>query len=125
MLILDFFKWWYEKGLIDFLSRIKTSIMVVFDFFSIDILLKTFFHPFKLIDNEAHGNDFMSQIRASIDRLFSCIFGAVIRFFTILFGLIVLSLYILITFVFCILWLITPILPLLCVILFIFGVEIW
>ncbi len=125
MLMLDFFQWWYKKGFFDFLNRIKTSIVMVFDFFSIDILLKTFFQPFKLIDNEAYGNNFPAQVKASADRLFSCVFGAVIRFFTLIFGFLILLVYLIFDLALILVWLIAPILPVACLILFIFGVKLW
>ncbi len=125
MLILDFLKWWYQKGLIDLFFRLQTTFMRVFDFFSVDILIKTLFQPFKLIDNEAHGQDFISKIRAYFDRLFSSLFGAMIRLVTLIFGVLVLFILSIFLILMALFWLILPILPIIFIFLFIFGVKIW
>ncbi len=123
MLILDFISWWYSKGLIKYLSQIKHSLSKIIDYFSISILLKTLFHPFKLIANYQTGRDLASKIGAWGDRMVSRMVGFVIRFVTLLIALVTIILALIVSCFRIVFWLILPLLPVMLAILFAMEIK--
>lgn len=47
VLILDFYKWWYVQGLIKVFKYLKAYIILLADFFSLRILVSSFFQPWR------------------------------------------------------------------------------
>jgi hypothetical protein len=88
MLLVGFFQWWYGAGWRGQISRISGSLRGINDFFSVPLLLKTFFAPFHQISADESGRSIGDQLRAFGDRLFSRAIGAFMRFFMIIFGLV-------------------------------------
>lgn len=119
MLLVGFFSWWYGLGWRSQIKRIKFSIQRTSDFFSISLLAKTLFAPFRQISADATGNDIGSRFRAWGDRMFSRIIGAVMRTFMIIFGMITLFLILLVSLIRLILWPAVPLLPIVGLILMI------
>lgn len=112
MVILSMFSWWYTTGLVEELGRIKKMISRVSDQFSIGLLLKTLFQPFRQISaNDKGGDALEDKIRAWFDRLVSRIIGAFIRLFVMAAGIIALFFTILFSFFRIIFWVLLPILP--------------
>lgn len=111
MLLVGFLSWWYGAGWLGQIKRIELSIQRTSDFFSISLLLKTLFSPFRQISADATGNDIGSRFRAWGDRMFSRIIGAFMRTFMIIFGLITLLLALLIGLLRLMLWPVVPLLP--------------
>ncbi|MDR1969930.1 MAG: hypothetical protein LBQ11_01095 [Candidatus Nomurabacteria bacterium] len=117
MLLVGFFSWWYSAGWRGQVSRIGEAVVRTNDWFSIPLLLKTFFAPFRQISANEVGNDIGSNFRAWGDRMFSRCIGAFMRFFMIIFGTIALALVLVISLIRLILWPISPLLPIVGVIL--------
>lgn len=111
MLLVGFVSWWYGAGWRNQIKEIELSIRRTSDFFSISLLLKTLFSPFRQISADVTGNDIGSRFRAWGDRMFSRVIGAFMRTFMIIFGLITLLLTLLIGLVRLVLWPAVPILP--------------
>ncbi|MCL2451876.1 hypothetical protein FWD20_03350 [Candidatus Saccharibacteria bacterium] len=112
MLLVGLFQWWYGAGWRDQVSRVGDSMIRTNDWFSIPLLVKTFFAPFRQISaNETGGNDIGSRFRAWGDRMFSRLIGAVMRFFMIILGLVALLLIMILSAIRLILWPVFPILP--------------
>lgn len=111
MFLVGILSWWYKDG---FLSRIQTAknrLVMSADLFSITLLLRTLFNPFRQISADASGASLSEKIRAYFDRLLSRVIGSVVRSFMIIIGSIVLvaqALFEMFTIVF---WLFIPILP--------------
>ena len=112
MAILSMFSWWYTKGLSDHLGRIRRMLQRVNDQFSLRLLLKTLFQPFRQISaNDHYGDALEDKIRAWFDKLVSRIIGAFIRLFTMVVGVVALFLTLILSLVLIVLWLALPVLP--------------
>lgn len=117
MLLVGFFSWWYGPGWRNQLTRIGESLVKVNDYFSIPLLAKTLFAPFRQISADATGRDIGSKFRAWGDRMFSRCIGAFMRTFMIIFGIIVMLLTLIASLARLALWPIFPIMPVLGLIL--------
>lgn len=113
MVILSMFSWWYTSGLLDEFGRVKNMILRVSDQFSIKLLFKTLFQPFRQISADSYSDGALSdRFKAWLDRLFSRAIGAGIRFFVIIVGLIVLFITLLFSLLRLAFWVLLPVLPL-------------
>ncbi|MCL2280301.1 hypothetical protein FWC31_00215 [Candidatus Saccharibacteria bacterium] len=111
MLLVGFFGWWYRGGWRGQVARIGDSLVRINDWFSIPLLLKTFFAPWRQISANEIGNDPGSNLRAWGDLLFSRVIGAFMRFFMIIFGFIALILVLIVSLIRLILWPLFPFVP--------------
>jgi hypothetical protein len=125
MFIAGMLLWWYGQGWRDAAMRVGGRLMSLEDFFSIDLLLKTFFAPFRQISAGKVQGALGVQLRAWFDGLISRLIGAMIRLFTILAGLIAITIYAVIGVVVLVLWACLPLLPIAGIILFISGWIPW
>lgn len=111
MLLVGFFGWWYRAGWRDQIRRIGGSLAGTNDFFSIGLLAKTLFAPFRQISANAHGDDIGSRFRAWGDRTFSRLIGAFMRTFMIILGLIAMLFVLIFSLIRIVFWPIVPLLP--------------
>jgi hypothetical protein len=111
MLLVGLFSWWYGAGWRDQVSRVGDTMISTNDWFSIPLLFKTFFAPFRQISANETGNDISSRFRAWGDRLFSRVIGAFMRFFMIIFGILALLFVMAISAIRLVLWPIFPLMP--------------
>ncbi len=79
-------RWWYGAGWKDQLDSAALWLAKVSDFFSIPLLLKTLFQPFRQQDTGAVQGAFEVQLRAWLDNLLSRFIGAMVRTFMIVVG---------------------------------------
>lgn len=79
MFIVGFLGWWYGAGWRARLQMVGERLLRVFDYFSLDLLVKTWFAPFRQIGTESAGRGFSEQLRAFFDQLVSRIIGAMVR----------------------------------------------
>ena len=112
MLMVGFFSWWYGAGWRGQVSRVSGTLAQVNDFFSIPLLLKTLFAPFRQISADAGGQDIASKFRAWGDRMFSRIIGGILRIFMIIFGGLTLLAVLILSLIRLIIWPILLFLPL-------------
>lgn len=117
MLLVGFFGWWYNAGWRGQVSRIGNTLTRTNDWFSIPLLIKTFFAPFRQISANEVGNDIGSNFRAWGDLLFSRLIGAFMRFFMIIFGSIALFLVLIFSLIRLALWPLFPLMPVVGVVL--------
>lgn len=111
MVLVGILSWWYTDG---FLSRIRIAqnrLVLSADLFSINLLIRTLFNPFRQISADASGVSFPEKLRAFFDRLLSRVIGAFVRSFMIIFGSIVMFLQVLFEIIIMIFWISMPILP--------------
>lgn len=125
MFIAGMLLWWYGQGWRDAAMRVGRRLMNLEDYFSIDLLLKTFFSPFRQISAGKTQGPLGVQMRAFFDRLISRAIGAMIRLFTILIGLVAILLYAIIGLITLVFWAFIPLLPIAGIVLFIFGWVPW
>lgn len=113
-------QWWYVGGWRIFVTGLGERLKNSADFFSIGLLLKTLFAPFRQISANEAG---VSRMQAFLDKLFSRVIGAVVRIFIIIAGIIALTFQLVFGIVLAILWPIIPFLPIACIVLAIVGVT--
>jgi len=89
MLVVSFLQWWYSRGWYNFAQEVLEKLHNLADFFSLGLLLRTFFSPFRQISAYTSDNASLQQsIAEFFDKLLSRIIGAVVRFFIIIFGIV-------------------------------------
>lgn len=123
MILVEMFSWWYSAGITAFFAKLKHFFLVTSDFFSVNILLKTLFNPYRQIVGRATNSSPAGMFQALIDTLVSRFIGFLIRLITLVLGGIILILQILASIVAFVVWIILPITPLICVVLFFGGVA--
>ena len=124
MLIVSFLQWWYSIGWMDFALKLVDRLKNLADFFSLGLLVRTFFSPFRQIS--AYGDDnanLQQQIAQFFDKLLSRVIGAVVRFLVIIVGIITLVLVTLFWGILFLAWPLMPLAPLAGVVLAIMGVT--
>ena len=95
------------------------------DYFSIGLLVKTLFAPFRQISAGNVNGSFDMQMRAFFDRLISRCIGAVVRLIMISVGGMTILCSILIDTILLVGWALLPLLPLVGIVLFISGWMPW
>lgn len=111
MFILGLLSWWYGAGWRGRLLALRDKLAGTMDYFSIDLLLRTFFSPFRQISAGRVDGGLNVQMRALADRLISRIIGAMIRLVMIVIGSLAIVFYAVIGTLFVILWAVVPFLP--------------
>jgi hypothetical protein len=104
-------KWWYSAGWADQLAGVFLKLQQAGDFFSIPLLLKTLFQPFRQIGTEQVRGALDVKVRAWVDRLMSRFIGAMVRLTMILLGIAWWLLWLLIGAMWLIIWPFLPVLP--------------
>ena len=123
MFLVGILSWWYGKGFYGRINMIKHRLLVVSDTFSIGLLIRTLFNPFRQISAETGGSTFPEKVQAFFDKLLSRIIGAVVRSFMVLFGSVVIILQIIFGIISLLFWLILPILPIVGLVLMIIDLT--
>lgn len=111
MIMLDVLVWWYKIAWVDVLHDVQKRTVGVFQSFSVTLLLRTLFAPFRQIDAGGVRGPINVQIRAWFDRSFSRIFGAVLRSLVIIAGCLTGAAVLFFGVVWAAVWLIIPFLP--------------
>lgn len=125
MFIVGILSWWYGPGWRQRASRLGEHLRSNMDYFSIDLLLRTFFSPFRQISAGKVNGPLGVQMRALLDRIISRIIGAMIRFTMIIVGSIAIGFHGILGSVFLLLWAFIPLLPIIGIILFVTGWIPW
>ena len=112
MATVGIFWWWYGAGWKSAVFRVGARIISLYDYFSIDLLLKTLFSPFRQISAGGVDGPINIKIRAFFDQLLSRIIGAIVRTIVIGVGLIALAGMIIFGLVYVIGWALVPLVPL-------------
>lgn len=123
-LVVELFRWWYTDGWKQRTVKMATSLEGTLDYFSMDLLIKTLFQPFRQISTGSVDGPLEVKLRAMIDRLFSRIIGAVIRTILMITGIIALLVQTIITLLVLLGWALVPALPIVGVVLAIMGVNV-
>lgn len=116
---MGIFSWWYGRGWRQRVSRLGEKLGGTIDYFSIDLLLRTLFSPYRQISAGKVRGPLGVQMRALLDRLISRLIGAMIRLTMIIVGLVAIVLYAVVGAALVVLWAFVPLLPIVCVVLFI------
>ena len=86
MFIVGVYLWWYSEGWKIVVRRARDSLLTVYDNFSLGLLLKTLFSPWRQISAGRVRGPIGVQMRAFFDRLVSRIIGGFIRSIVLIFG---------------------------------------
>lgn len=109
-ILLDYFRWWYTDGFVRFLKYLKAFIIILADTFSVRIILRTFFQPWKRDITPTEGLSLDKKFQVWIWNLISRFFGMTIKGFTFLFFLTCFSVLLIFEAAFLLIWLFFPIL---------------
>ncbi|MBL8158882.1 hypothetical protein JNJ66_00305 [Candidatus Saccharibacteria bacterium] len=91
MILISMVRWWYSEGLYGQIGRVARMLSATSDYFSIVLLMRTLFAPFKQISATNVSGPLGVRWRAWLDKLVSRLVGAVIRTITMFSGLITLA----------------------------------
>jgi len=125
MFILGVLSWWYGTGWRQRAVKLRDRLASTEDFFSIDLLIRTLFAPFRQISAGKVEGPIGVQMRAFFDRLVSRIIGAAVRSFMMIVGIVALILTTLLGCVGLLLWALIPLLPMVGIVLCISGWLPW
>jgi len=125
MVIWGMLAWWYTDGWYQCWLGFKERLESTFDYFSINLLLKTLFAPFRQISAGNVRGSLDVQLRAFLDRLISRCIGMVVRLVMILVGAVTILLTFIIGGLTLFFWALVPILPFIGLILFALGWLPW
>ena len=104
---------------------VRERLAGLMDYFSLDLLLKTLFSPFRQISAEKTSGSLNVQMHAFFDRLISRMIGMMIRLVMIIIGTGAIITYAIIGLLALIVWAFVPFLPILGLILFVMGWVPW
>jgi hypothetical protein len=83
MFMLDLFSWWYGTGWVGVLRSTKRRLSELSEMFSLQILLRTLFSPWRrIISYPGAGID--AKMRALADNFVSRCIGFTVRFFVLI-----------------------------------------
>lgn len=117
--------WWYGTGWKQRFRALAERLLGTADYFSIDLLLRTLFAPYRQISAGKVTGPIGVQLRAFFDQLLSRIIGAIIRTFMIIAGLVGMLFYIVIGGILVLLWGVIPLVPIVGIVLFVTGWVPW
>ena len=116
MFIVGLFSWWYGAGWVRCISAVRGGLASIYDYFSLDLLLRTLFSPFRQISAGSVRGPIGMQLRAMLDNLISRVIGAVVRTLVIIIGTITLLVSCLLGLLRIIAWPFIPLLPIVCIV---------
>lgn len=121
MLFTSLIQWWYGDGWKWRTRLVRARLEDTIDFFSITLLLKTLFQPFRQISAGKVEGSLDERLRALADKLISRVIGAGIRLVIIAVGVIAITIHVLLGCIILIGWAIVPALPIAGIILMFTG----
>ncbi len=114
-------QWWYGAGWLQTIKRVQEKLAATADYFSIGLLFKTLFMPFRQISAGKPRGPLAVRWQAFVDRLVSRAIGAMIRTAIIGIGCLWIAIRVVISGVFIVGWGIVPLLPIVGVVLMASG----
>lgn len=117
MVIISLLSWWYSEGWLEQISLTKRSFIKLADKFSIGMLLRTLFAPFRQISVGEQAGKTASLASVIADKLISRLVGSVMRLVMVFVGTLVLIIYAIISVLRLAGWPLLPLAPVLGLIL--------
>lgn len=111
MILTDMLAWWYTTAWLQQAHGVHARVSGVLEAFSVALLTKTLFAPFRQIDAGGVRGSIDVQLRAWFDRTFSRFFGALIRSLMIFCGLLSAGVLAVLGALWLAFWFVVPILP--------------
>jgi len=122
MFVASFLSWWYGAGWRGRIVKLREQLASTLDYFSIDLLLRTLFSPFRQISAGQVDGPIGVKFRAFLDRLVSRIIGSIVRGLMIIAGIVTILFHTVIGGVMLAAWAVIPLLP---AVLIVLGVTGW
>lgn len=117
MVIISLLSWWYSEGWLEQISLTKRSFIKLADKFSIGMLLRTLFAPFRQISVGEQAGKTASLASVIADKLISRLVGSVMRLAMVFVGTLALIIYAIISVLRLAGWPLLPLAPVLGLIL--------
>lgn len=121
MIAADILAWWYTVACKQALKQTLIRVNRVLDAFSVSLLARTLFAPFRQIDAGRVRGSLEVQLAAWFNRMFSRIVGFFVRSIMIISGYVAACGVLLVGSLWALLWLVLPLLPIAGVVLMILG----
>jgi hypothetical protein len=125
MLIVGILSWWYTVGWQQRIVKLREGFNGAADYFSLDLLLRTLFSPFRQISVGRVDGPLGVRLQALVDRILSRCIGAMIRLFMIIVGTLSLLAYLLLGGIMLVVWAAIPFLPVVGFLLFVVDWVPW
>lgn len=125
MFIVGILGWWYGAGWKLRVRMLRERLAGLVDYFSIDLLVKTLFSPFRQISAQNVNGSINVQLRAFFDKLLSRMIGAIVRTGMILIGAAAILIYSLLGATGLVVWALVPIFPVVGTVLWLTGWLPW
>ena len=119
MVVIEMISWWYALGWKNFAGKLINKLRDTADFFSIGLLVKTLFAPYRQIAVGEGG----SWARAIVDNLVSRAVGGFVRTMLVIIGTIILIAQGVATALALVFWPVMPVFPVICIMLMAAGVA--
>lgn len=121
MFLVGILSWWYGDGWKQRLGMTLERLVWISDYFSIGLLFKTLFAPFRQISADRINGSLSMQLRGMVDQLISRCIGFMVRLFMILLGIVVIISISIWGGVVLVMWAVVPVLPIIGLILTVIG----
>jgi hypothetical protein len=125
MLAVSFLQWWYSRGWGIYFRGFRERMRNLADFFSIGLLLRTLFQPFRQISADETGETggIQGALIAFFDRLLSRFIGCVVRIGIIIAGIIAMTVQLIGGCLLALLWPCVPLVPFIGIVVCMMGVT--
>lgn len=104
-------RWWYVEGWLEQATKVRWAFLRVADKFSISLLIKTLFAPFRQISADEQVKGMSGLATVILDKLVSRMIGCVARLIMIIVGTVTLILLAACSLIRLALWLVLPVTP--------------
>lgn len=125
MFIVGMFSWWYGAGWKRCVLLVRERLASLYDYFSLGLLVRTLFAPFRQISAGKVRGSIAVQMRAWFDQLVSRCVGACVRSIVLVAGVLALLVRALIGVVQIVLWPLVPTLPVVAIVCAMAGWVPW
>lgn len=125
MQLVALLSWWYGSGVLRMFRTVQMKFASLLDYFSIDLLARTLFAPFRQISAGGVRGPIGMQVRAFFDQLISRVIGAIVRSMVIVIGCIAILLQAIVSLLFILLWFVMPLLPIVGLVMMLVGWIPW
>ena len=111
MVIASLIRWWYSEGWAQQLTKVRWAFIRMSDRFSIGLLIRTLFAPFRQISADEDARTDGGLANVLIDKLVSRLIGCVMRAIMIIVGTVTLILLAVASLIRLVAWPLMPIAP--------------
>lgn len=125
MFIVSLLHWWYGDGWARQIAYARNRVAGLYDYFSIDLLIKSWFAPFRQISAGKVQGSLGVHWQAFVDRTISRFVGAFMRSLLIFIGGLTLAVYVIASLLAVALWAALPIFPIIGAVLALIGWLPW